>query len=239
MTTPTVLVVQHDPDDHLNELAIPLVEAGLGLWPWHTYSDPDLALDPADYAGIVSLGAAAGVGDEADLGWMATERKLLEGALALGVPVLGICFGAQLLASVAGGKVRRAKRPEIGWTRVTMTDEAARDPLVACLGSAPQVMQFHYDTFDLPATATILGRTGELIEAYRVGDRAWGLQFHIEVGPAAILSWLATHGAQMRASGVDAEEVRDQTVRNWSDYREGTVRVGAAFARQVRDFAAS
>jgi GMP synthase (glutamine-hydrolysing) len=239
MADPTVLVVQHDLDDHLNEIAIPLIDAGLALRPWHTYTDPDLELEPADYAGVVSLGATAGVGDEPDLPWMATERKLLEGVLDAGMPVLGICFGAQLLASVAGGSVWRADRPEIGWTQVTMTDEAARDPLVACLGPAPDVVQFHYDTFDLPDDVTVLGRTGELVEAYRVGDRAWGLQFHIEVGPAAIYSWLATYSEEMRSSGVDLDGFREDTARSWSGYRERTMQVGAAFAAQVHAFAGS
>ncbi len=233
MGGPTILVVQHDADDHLNELAAPLLAAGCQLELWFAPGDGEPARDAADYDGILSLGSGYGVNDEPDLPWMPAERKVMTTALAEGLPLLGICFGAQLLASVAGGSVRRAEVPEIGWSTVQMSAAAAADPVLSTLGPTPEVFQFHFDTFELPAHVEVLGRTGATNEAFRVGERAWGVQFHIEIGPAAMHSWLATFAAEVDAVGVDREQVRAETVTRWAAHRRLTTAFGAAFAAQV------
>ena len=91
-TAPEVLVVIHDPDDNLNELAAPLAEAGLRIVTWDVKRDPDSApaVDALErFSGIVSLGAYAGVTDEADHPWMTHEKRILERALEIGMPTLG------------------------------------------------------------------------------------------------------------------------------------------------------
>ena len=104
--------------------------------------------------------------------WIRSELELLSQALERGVPILGVCFGSQSLARAAG--VRSVNRPtEIGWHDVTMTSHAETDPVLGSLGKVP-AFQWHYDTFDLPPDATVLATAGDLIEAYRVGDSAWG-----------------------------------------------------------------
>lgn len=166
--------------------------------------------------------------------WIRAEIALLEQALARGIPILGVCFGAQLLARAAGGRVYRSPVTEIGWYEVDMAPEAAADPVLGSLGPRLHVFQSHYDTFDLPAEATVLGRTGDLTEAYRIGDRAWAVQFHIEANPSLVFSWLAVYKDAMLKAGVDIDELRLFTASYASEYRQVPWHLATAFAGEVR-----
>lgn len=237
MRRPRLLVIQHNLDDHLNELAGPLVDAGLEIEPWFTSARPAPSLDATEYDGVLSLGALVGIQDEPDHAWMRVERGVLEKAVSNGVPTLGVCFGAQLLASIAGATVTKASEPEIGWTEVEMDPAAADDPVLGVLGARPPAFQYHYDTFDEPPNGQILGRTGTTNQVLRVGERAWGVQFHAEVSPAAIYSWLGTYGDEMRHHGVDLEAVAAETAERWHAYHDVARTLAAAFAHQVGAFA--
>ncbi len=234
-----ILVIQHNDDDNLNDLAAPFLEAGLEIVQWHAEktAPPVDSLD--GFSGLVSLGAFAGVEDEASVGWMPLERRLIESALAVEMPVLGLCFGSQLLASVAGAEVGKSGSPEVGWYEVEMTEEAAADPLMSVLGSQPQVIQYHYDTFrwsDVPAEVTILGTANGMNQAFRVGKNAWGTQFHIEMNLPTMLGWIASYPrAFEKAGNVPAEQV-ELTRQNWRLHQERSVALGRAFAEQVLEF---
>ena len=246
-----ILVIQHNDDDNLNDLAEPFIEAGLEIVQWHAEKTP-APVDSLDgFSGLVSLGAFAGVEDEAETPWMPFERKLVESALAIEMPVLGLCFGSQLLASVAGAEVGKSGRPEVGWYSVEMTPEAAEDPLMSVLGPQPQVIQYHYDTFNWPASpgrinpdpeltggreVCILGTGGGMNQAFRVGKNAWGTQFHIEMNLPTMLGWIASYPrAFEKAGNVPAEQV-ELTRQNWKLHRERSVALGRAFAQQVLAF---
>jgi GMP synthase (glutamine-hydrolysing) len=237
VTAPRLLVIQHNLDDHLNELGGPLIDAGLEIEPWFTTTGPEPDLDASAYHGIVSLGALAGLEDEAEHPWMSTERRVLEKALAGGVPTLGICFGAQMLASIAGAEVRRAEVPEIGWATVEMDPAAADDPVLCVLGERLSVFQYHYDAFGSPENGRILGWTGATNQVLAVGERAWGVQFHVEVNPGTVFSWIGTYGEEMRAHGVDVDAVAVETRERWTTYREVARALSSAFAREVVAFA--
>jgi GMP synthase (glutamine-hydrolysing) len=237
MRTPRLLVIQHNLDDHLNELAGPLVDASLSIEPWFTSARQAPLLEASDYDGVLSLGALVGVKDEGDHRWMSAERGVLEKAVASRTPTLGVCFGAQLLASIAGAEIRRADSAEIGWVPVQMSPDAVDDPVLGALGPRPTVFQYHYDTFGEPHTGTILGRTDGLNQVLRVGDRAWGVQFHVEVGPGAISSWLGTYGEEMAGHGVDLDALWAETAARWKDYRRLAHSLAEAFAREIRSFA--
>lgn len=172
---------------------------------------------------------------------MPVERKLIEEALALEMPVLGLCFGSQLLASVAGAEVGKSGRPEVGWYSVEMAPEAATDPLMSVLGPKPHVIQYHYDTFNWPTSGapenvTILGTANGMNQAFRVGKNAWGTQFHIELNLPTTLGWIATYPrAFEKAGNVPAEQV-ELTRQNWRQHQERSVALGRAFAQQVLAF---
>jgi GMP synthase (glutamine-hydrolysing) len=233
MASPRLLVIQHDLDDSLNELAAPLADAGLVIDTWCTFRS-DAPPEPlGSFDGVLSLGALASATDEDSTPWIRGEIAVLEEALARRMPILGVCFGAQLLARAAGGRVYRSPVTEIGWFRVDMEPEAATDPVLGSLGPNMHVFQSHYDTFDLPAEATVLGRTGELTEAYRIGDRAWAVQFHIEANPSLVYSWLAVYKDAMVKAGVDIDELRRFTASYWREYRQASWDLATAFAGEV------
>ena len=234
-----ILVIQHNDDDNLNDLAAPFLEAGLEIVQWHAEKTAPPVESLEGFSGLVSLGAFAGVEDEASVGWMPLERKLIEAALAVEMPVLGLCFGSQLLASVAGAEVGKSGSPEVGWYEVEMTEAAAADPLMSVLGPEPEVIQYHYDTFnwpEVPAEVTILGTANGMNQAFRVGKNAWGTQFHIEMNLPTMLGWIASYPrAFEKAGNVPAEQV-ELTRQNWRLHQERSVALGRAFAEQVLEF---
>jgi GMP synthase (glutamine-hydrolysing) len=109
--------------------------------------------------------------------------------------VLGICLGAQLLAHALGAPVRRLPRPEIGWHDVELTAHGLADPVLGALGPRAPVFQWHGCAFDVPAGAVHLARSaGCEQQAFRYGDAAYGLQFHLEVDARLVGRWIATPG---------------------------------------------
>jgi GMP synthase (glutamine-hydrolysing) len=236
---PKILVVVHDIDDHLNEMANPIAEAGILMDTWDVQNDsigrPDLD-QLAQYSGIISLGAHAGVLEEAKHPWMSHERKIMNWALKTETPLLGLCFGSQLLASAAGSRVYVAETGEFAWTKVDMLPEAANDPVIGSLGETADAFQFHYDTFELPENAVLLGESDGTIEAFRVGSSAWATQFHPEVGLSQQLAWLSTYRGAFMREGIDIDEQIAKSHQLAASYRKQAWDLSAAFAKQVLAF---
>ena len=157
----------------------------------------------ADMAGLVVLGGPMGVSN--DLPWLAGERALLRSAVEAGLPVLGICLGAQQLAAALGGEVTRGPAPECGVGEVHLTAAALDDPLFGPAPTPLPCVHWHGDTFSLPPGAVHLARNDAYEnQAFRVGARAYGLQFHVEVTGALVAHW-GPHlppGTFVRASDV-------------------------------------
>ena len=121
-----------------------------------------------------------------------TEIAAIREALRLDVPVLGICLGAQLLAAALGARVRPNRVREIGWYRLQPAPQAAEDRLFRHFDGSQHVFQWHAYTFDLPPGAVHLASTESCEhQAFRFGERAYGLQFHLEADEALIQRWLA------------------------------------------------
>jgi GMP synthase (glutamine-hydrolysing) len=238
-TQPKILVIVHDIDDHLNEMANPIAEAGILMTTWDVQNDGDgrPMLETLDqYSGIISLGAHAGVLEEADHPWMTHERKIMQWALETETPLLGLCFGSQLLASAAGGRVYKAETGEFAWTKVKMLPEAANDPVIGTLGESADAFQFHYDTFDLPENAVLLGDADGMVEAFRVGSSAWATQFHPEVGLSQQLAWLSTYRRAFTREGIDLDEQIAKSHELAASYRKQAWDLSEAFAKQVLAF---
>jgi GMP synthase (glutamine-hydrolysing) len=104
--------------------------------------------------------------------------------------VLGVCLGGQLLAKAAGAWVGPASRPEIGWFPLELTEEAAQDPVFSRLPRAFDAFQWHFYAFDVPEGGVELARNDVCTQAFRLGERAWGVQFHPEVTLAQVEGWI-------------------------------------------------
>ena len=235
-TQPKILVIVHDVDDHLNEMANPIAEAGILMNTWDVVNDGDgrPMIETLDqYSGIISLGAHAGVLEEAEHPWMSHERKIMRWALDTATPLLGLCFGSQLLASTAGGRVYKADKGEFAWTKVNMLPEAASDPVIGVMGQSADAFHFHFDTFDLPKDAVLLGETGGMNEAFRVGTSAWATQFHPEVGLSQQLAWLSTYRRAFIREGIDLDEQIAKSHELAASYRKQAWALSEAFAGQV------
>lgn len=135
-------------------------------------------------AGLVVMGGPMGAFDDDEHPWLAAERALIADCVERGVPVLGVCLGAQLLAGALGARVYRGPRGEVGAGTVSLTEASRADAVFGGAVDPLPVVHWHHDTFDLPADAVLLGSSERYDhQAFRVGERAYGLQFHVELGP--------------------------------------------------------
>jgi len=146
---------------------------------------------PEAHDAVIVLGGPMNVYEEADHPFLGPETAFLRETRERGVPVLGVCLGAQLIARAAGAAVTRNPVEEVGWGAVALTAEAAADPLFRSLPPELPVFQWHGDTFAIPPGGTLLA-TGEACrnQAFRVGN-SWGLQFHLEAERGMIARWFA------------------------------------------------
>ncbi|MGW5522565.1 type 1 glutamine amidotransferase [Gordonia sp. NPDC003950] len=145
--------------------------------------------DPTDFDAILVMGGPMGANDGPTLPWIDAEIAFLTDAIAAGIPIWGVCLGSQLLARALGAAVRTGPEPELGIADVTLTADAATDPVWAGTATIP-AMHWHYDTFDLPGGATLLGSSKLCAhQLFRHGPH-YGVQFHLEVDTALFDEWL-------------------------------------------------
>jgi GMP synthase-like glutamine amidotransferase len=170
--------VAHEPPGLLSELA-----AGRGIELEVRRMDLDDPLPGVEeLGGLIVLGGPMGVHDADEHSWLAPERELLAAALERGLPVVGVCLGSQQLAAALGAEVRQGPELEIGIGEVELTEVGRQDPVLGPLGPRPPVMHWHQDTFDVPPGAVRLaGNDRYANQAFRVGELAYGLQFHLEL----------------------------------------------------------
>ncbi|GIG90205.1 type 1 glutamine amidotransferase [Plantactinospora endophytica] len=196
--TATALVIENDPTDDARRLGDWLTEAGLDLTVLRPYAGDALPEELTGYAALVVLGGYQhpypGPDGSPGAPWFPALEGLLRKAVRHRLPTLAICLGAQLLATAHAGTVERsAAGPEVGPTVVGKRDAAEHDPLFRYVPMIPDVLQWHVDEItELPHGATLLAASTRYPhQAFRLGDRAWGLQFHIECDEAMIADWAA------------------------------------------------
>lgn len=227
------LVIENDPTDDVRRLGQWLTGAGLALEERRPHAGEPLPADLTGYEALVVLGGEqhAYVTDSAPAApWLAEVESLLRKAVRHRVPTLGVCLGAQLLASAHGGTVTQADAgPELGPALVARRDAAGGDPLFADVPFTPDVLQWHHDEItELPAGALLLAASPRYAhQAFRVGPAAWGLQFHIEPDAAMIADWVAASQQVLRELGREpaavqaaAEAVLDDVAQVWQPFAE-------------------
>jgi GMP synthase (glutamine-hydrolysing) len=184
------LLVQHVAFEGPGAIAVAVRDSGADLAVVRV--DRGDAIPPpaavADTAGLVVMGGPMGVHD--DLAWLADERALLREAVEAGRPVLGVCLGAQQLAAACGASVTPGPAPEYGVGEVHLTTGAIGDPVFGAAPSPLPCVHWHGDTFGLPEGAVRLaGNLAYENQAFRIGARAYGLQFHVEVTASLVGQW--------------------------------------------------
>jgi GMP synthase (glutamine-hydrolysing) len=162
---------------------------------------------PADVvgaAGLVVMGGPMGVYEAAEFPHLAVEQRLIERALAANVPILGVCLGSQLLAATLGARVYPGPAKEIGFFDVVVATGASKDPLFGAVPERFPALHWHGDVFDLPSGATHLARS-EMTEnqAFRFGENAYGLLFHLEVTAAQVEGMTKAFADEVRAANGD------------------------------------
>lgn len=217
-----VLAIVHQRDAGPGVFAEAIAETGGALDEWTLAERPQPPADPLGYDAVLVLGGAMNVDEGERHGWIAEEEALLRKLLARKVPLLGLCLGGQLLAQAVGAAPRRASRPEIGWHRVEVTPEGENDPLLGPLAPSFETFQWHSYEFPLPPGAVPLARSEVCLQAARLGERAWALQFHPEVSRADALHWVDDYGSDPDAVriGIDPAVLGPETDEKIGEFNE-------------------
>jgi len=181
----------------------------------HPHAHPDVT----HYNGLVVLGGPMNVDNLERYPHLAVEVELIRQAIEQGIPVLGICLGAQLIAKALGASVSANGAKEIGWYEITPTAEAKDDPLFRDFKRAEKIFQWHSDAFELPPGAVLLATSQTCHrQAFRYGTNVYGFQFHLEVDERLIERWLTVpeHCAELGdGSGrFDPTTIRHETTVN-------------------------
>lgn len=187
---------------------------------------------------LVVLGGPQQAYDDASAPWLAEVKALLRTAVAQGLPTLAVCLGAQLLAEALGGRVGEGEHgPELGARLVGKRDAAGNDPLFWDLPLSPLVVQWHWDAVTAlpPASTLLMAGTAYENQAFRVGERAWGLQFHVECDEALVRSWAEADRADLEAHGVDVDALAGRAVDALPEVHEVWGEVVRRFARLALD----
>jgi GMP synthase-like glutamine amidotransferase len=230
------LVVTHSASETPGHLGDWLTEEGLELEvvrPWDGQPLPSLE----GYQALVVMGGPQQAYDDGSAPWLRATKDLMREAAEQGLPTFGICLGAQLLAEATGGVVEPGPSgPEIGARLVARRDLAGNDPLFWDLPLTPLVVQWHFDAVtELPPGATLLmSGTAYENQAFRVGDRAWGIQFHVECDAAMVGRWAEKNRAVLEGLGRDVDALRDGAVAALEEVHEVWGEVLRRFARLVQ-----
>ena len=229
MAKPVVAVLHHLERSFLGHAGPPLLAAGVVL-DERRLRDGDGLPGLAEVDGILSLGGEQNALDPG----LAAEAALLREATERGVPVLGVCLGAQLLAHALGGAVRQLPRRHVAWLALEPLPAAAGDPLLGDLPPGAAGLHWNEDGFDVPARATELLRSpAGSGEAFRAGESSWGVQFHAELDEPALEEWYEDWHDALDQAGVAEEDARAADREHMPGQRALSEAVFGGFGRVV------
>jgi GMP synthase (glutamine-hydrolysing) len=230
---PVVAVLHNLADAFMGHAGPAILDAGVALDERFLLGgDPLPTLDQVD--GVLSLGGEQSVRDIARDPLLTAEAALLREAVERGLPVLGVCLGAQLLAYALGGSVDRLPRRLIAWTPIEPLPAAEGDPLMGSLPSGAAALHWNEDGFEPPPGAVeLLRRPSGTGEAFRYGDSAWGVQFHPEVDPPSLDGWYRLGYLELPEAGVTEEQARAADARHLAGQGALSEALFGGFARVV------
>lgn len=234
-----LLLVQNDPVETFGVAVRALVDAGAEIHRLDA-TDPS-APRPAleDVSGIVMFGGTMNVDEVDEHPFLKENRDLTREAVGRGVPYLGICLGAQMLARALDAPVRRAAEKEVGFEPVRTTAAGAGDPLLSVWGDGDMAFQWHQDEMDAPAGSELLAAGDRVaVQAYRLGETAWATQFHFEIDAAELELWLEDASQFMDLEevwGKSAARIREEAARHLAAHEARGAEIFARFATIARE----
>jgi GMP synthase-like glutamine amidotransferase len=200
--------LKHVPFEGPGAFATALTDRGVGLEHYVVPQD-GLPKDPGDL--LIVMGGPMSVNDPD--GWIAEETAFIRSALLAGTPVIGVCLGSQFMAKALGATVRPGRALEIGMTPVRLTPEAASDPVFNALPASFDVFEWHGEVFDLPnGCLPLAGSAVAPLQAFRYGDRAYGLLFHLEMDANGIDALCRECGPDLVRANVSAQDVKQRAL---------------------------
>jgi GMP synthase (glutamine-hydrolysing) len=224
-----ILVFQHVPFEPLGTLDRLFKMAGFRIRYINFDRRPEQTADLSRYHGLVVLGGPMAADQTDRYAHLAYERAAIGAAIDLGLPVLGICLGAQLIAAAIGGRTLRARAPEYGWVNVSPTTQGIADPLLGHLKQNEPIFQWHSDTFTLPPEAVHLAESESCrYQAFRYGDQVYGLQFHLEADRSLISRWLDAPRRPGEIEGGRARYSREQVITETDQNVDRATELGSA-----------
>ena len=185
-----VLAIVHQSDAGPGVFGDEIRAGGDSLDEWMLPEAPEAPADPLGYDAVMVLGGAMHADQDDSHPWLVGEKALLSELIEREVPLIGLCLGGQTVAAASGASPRRAAEPEIGWREVEVTVEGSEDPLIGPLAPRFEAFEWHSYEFPLPAGAVALARTDLCLQACRVGEAAWAIQFHPEVSADDARAWI-------------------------------------------------
>ncbi len=229
------LVVRHVEHEHIGTLARVLEEARIPFRYADVFRGDPVPEDPGGIGGLIVMGGPMGVYEGDRYPFLLAEQRLIRRAAERGLPVVGICLGAQLIAGALGARVYPGERKEIGWYPVEVTDSS--DDWTSVL--PPSFLGFHWhgDTFDLPLGSTRLFRSS-LFEnqGFRHGPNVLAIQFHFEITAGMIDEWLQDPGcrAELDSIGVSPGTIRSQTRQSVAELESLSAKLFSRYFSQCR-----
>jgi GMP synthase (glutamine-hydrolysing) len=218
----TLLVLQHiacEPpaafEDELRSRGLDLVRVEL--------DEGDPLPDWRDFAGTIVMGGPMGAYEEEAHPWLVEEKRAIRAAAHAGHPVWGVCLGAQLLAGALGAAVYPGPEAEVGLLAVELSPAAAGDPVFRHAPPSFPTLQWHGDTFDLPTGATLLASSPAYRNQAFVFERAYGLQFHLEVSPELATAWGEVPAYSASLEAIRGPGALDRLVDEVTEHADATV----------------
>jgi GMP synthase (glutamine-hydrolysing) len=209
------LVITHTVSESPGTLSEWLPAAGVELDIVEPWQGEELPQRVREHDALIVMGGPQQAYDDRSAPWLRHTKELMRAAVIDGLPVLGICLGGQLLAEAMGGRVAPGDDgPELGARLVSKRDAAVDDAVFSDIPLSPIVVQWHWDAImELPPGAVLLAASPRYVnQAFRVGSKAYGLQFHIETPPDMVRGWAAADADGVRAAGLDPDLVAARAV---------------------------
>ena len=210
------LVLQHIECEDLGTMGPAMSKRRIGYRYVRLFDGEPVPKGLEQYSGLIILGGPMNVYEEDQYPYLKEEDILIKKGMEIGIPILGICLGGQLIAKAGNARVREGAKKEIGWYELQITSGGMKDTGFKGFPEKLMVFQWHGDTFDIPAGATQIASSALFAnQAYRIKDNIYGLQFHLEVTAEVIRQWISEYQDELSSLDyIDPDRIITDTAKH-------------------------